>query len=248
MIGGMDDPRPHPSPDVAVAAEPSRPSPPARAGSRWTLRALWAGLALVLVTGVVALDATLTFLAATRRVEATLVNIERLNALLSLLKDAETGQRGYLLTGDERYLEPYQDAVAALWERQRELRVGLADRPRQRERLDALQPLVAAKLEGLHRTIELRRGGDADAAIRLVRTGEGRMQMDRIREAIGVMVASERGRHDARREGGEALWVLAAIGTGSAASLALVGAALSAMRRQARSRRREDAVGPGEAS
>ncbi len=248
MIGGMDDPRSDSSPDVALAVEPSRPSPPARAASRWTLRALWAGLALVLVTGVVAVDGTLTFLAATRRAEATLVNIERLNALLSLLKDAETGQRGYLLTGDERYLEPYEDAIAALWERQRELRVGLADRPRQRERLDALQPLVAAKLEGLHRTIELRRDGDAEAAIRLVRTGEGRVLMDRIRETIAQMVAAERARHDARRQGGEALWVLGAVGTGSVASLALVGAALGAMRRQARRRRREDAVGRGEPS
>lgn len=229
MIGGMTGHRPE-----------SVPAPPHRSAARWTLRVLWAGLALVVVTAVVAVDGTLSFLGATRRVERTLVNIERMTALLSLLKDAETGQRGYLLTGDERYLDPYQEAVAALWERQRELRVGLADRPRQRERLDALQPLIAAKLEGLHRTIELRRDGDAEAAIRLVRTGEGRVLMDRIREGIGEMVSRERARHDAGREGGEALWVLAAVGTGSAASLVLVGAALHALWRQSRTRRRGD--------
>src|SRR3990172_10964625 len=114
------------------------PSP--RPGSRRAIRVLWVGLVLVAVTAAVAVEGTLTFIGATRRVEQTLVNIERLNALLSLLKDAETGQRGYLLTGAERYLEPYQDALAALWERQRELRVGLADRPRQRERLPPPPP------------------------------------------------------------------------------------------------------------
>ncbi|OGL20262.1 MAG: hypothetical protein A3K12_14740 [Candidatus Rokubacteria bacterium RIFCSPLOWO2_12_FULL_71_19] len=201
---------------------------------------LWVGLVLVAVTAAVAVEGTLTFIGATRRVEQTLVNIERLNALLSLLKDAETGQRGYLLTGAERYLEPYQDALAALWERQRELRVGLADRPRQRERLDALQPLIAAKLAELHRTIELRRNQGAAAAVRVVLTDEGRTLMDRIREGIGEMAARERARHDSRREGGGALWVLAAVGVGSAASLAMVVAALRAMTREARSRRRDD--------
>ncbi|OGK87890.1 MAG: hypothetical protein A2X52_10580 [Candidatus Rokubacteria bacterium GWC2_70_16] len=201
---------------------------------------LWVGLVLVAVTAAVAVEGTLTFIGATRRVEQTLVNIERLNALLSLLKDAETGQRGYLLTGAERYLEPYQDALAALWERQRELRVGLADRPRQRERLDALQPLIAAKLAELHRTIELRRSEGAAAAVRVVLTDEGRTLMDRIREGIGEMAARERARHDSRREGGGALWVLAAVGVGSAASLAMVVAALRAMTREARSRRRDD--------
>lgn len=229
MIGGMTG---HPP--------GSLPTLPHRSAARWTLRVLWAGLALVLVTAVVAVDGTLTFLVSTRRVEKTLVNVERMTALLSLLKDAETGQRGYLLTGDERYLGPYQEAVAALWERQRDLRVGLADRPRQRERLDALQPLMAAKLEELHRTVELRRARDAEAAIRLVRTDEGRVLMDRIREGIGEMVTNERARHDAGREGGEALWVLGAVGAGSAASLVLVGAVLHALWRQSRTRRRGD--------
>ena len=214
------------------------PSP--RPGSRRAIRVLWVGLVLVAVTAAVAVEGTLTFIGATRRVETTLVNIERLNALLSLLKDAETGQRGYLLTGAERYLEPYQDALAALWERQRELRVGLADRPRQRERLDALQPLIAAKLAELHRTIELRRSEGEAAAVRVVLTDEGRTLMDRIREGIGEMAARERARHDSRREGGGALWVLAAVGVGSAASLAMVVAALRAMTREARSRRRDD--------
>ncbi len=65
------------------------PSP--RPGSRRAIRVLWVGLVLVAVTAAVAVEGTLTFIGATRRVEQTLVNIERLNALLSLLKDAETG-------------------------------------------------------------------------------------------------------------------------------------------------------------
>ena len=109
-----------------------------------------------------------------------------------------------------------------------------------RHRLDALQPLIAAKLAELHRTIELRRSEGAAAAVRVVLTDEGRTLMDRIREGIGEMAARERARHDSRREGGGALWVLAAVGVGSAASLAMVVAALRAMTREARSRRRDD--------
>ncbi|MBI2527220.1 MAG: CHASE3 domain-containing protein [Candidatus Rokubacteria bacterium] len=250
----MDERKPAGPGDLArIPAAPARPAglrrrdyrdrgpmPPVRVDSRRAVHLLWVGLALVIVTAVVAVDGTLMFIDATRRVEGTLVNVERLNAFLSLLKDAETGQRGYLLTGDERYLEPYQDALAALWERQRELRVGLAARPGQRERLDALQPLISAKLAELHRTIELRRHEGEAAAVRVVLTDEGRALMDRIREGISEMTARERARHDARREGGGALWVLAAVGVGSAAGVALVGAALHAMSRQARTGRRDD--------
>jgi CHASE3 domain sensor protein len=216
-------------------------TPPARPGSRRAIRILWVGLALVVVTAAVAVDGTLTFIEATRRAETTLVNIDRLNALLSLVKDAETGQRGYLLTGQERYLGPYQEAVAGLWERQRELRVGLADRPRQREALDALQLLIAAKLAELHRTIELRQTEGEAAAVSVVLTDEGRTLMDQIREEIGGMVARERARHDSRRQGGGAVWVLVAVGVGSAASLAMVGRALFSMTRQSRTRREGDA-------
>jgi CheY-like chemotaxis protein/CHASE3 domain sensor protein len=116
----------------------------------------------------------------------------QLNGLLSTLKDAETGQRGYLLTGNETYLEPYTNAKAALANEFRSLRGILADRPQQIKRLDELESIAAQKMAELDQTVELRRAGQGEAALATVRTNRGKIFMDRIRSAIEDMDAAER--------------------------------------------------------
>ena len=106
--------------------------------------------------------------------------IRNTEELLSLLKDAETGQRGYLLTGDEAYLAPYQESL-----------------PRIQETLEALRRtafpagLAADKLRELARTIEMRRRGDVEGAVARVRSGLGKQIMDQIRAAAAGLVQSE---------------------------------------------------------
>jgi CheY-like chemotaxis protein/CHASE3 domain sensor protein len=116
----------------------------------------------------------------------------RLNLLLSTMKDAETGQRGYLLTGDDTYLEPYTAAKATLAGEFTALRGLLANRPQQQKRLEALQTLANQKMEELADTVSLRRSGQVDAALAEVRTDRGKIYMDRIRAAAGEMDATER--------------------------------------------------------
>jgi PAS domain S-box-containing protein len=109
--------------------------------------------------------------------------LRRANDLLSSLKDAETGQRGYLLTGDEAFLEPYlavRDNVSIQLEELRQLTVISAAR----NHVDALVPLVDAKLAHLARAIELYRNKEVTAAIETVRSGEGMRLMDSIRVEI----------------------------------------------------------------
>jgi methyl-accepting chemotaxis protein len=130
--------------------------------------------------------------------------LERIDRVLSLLKDAETGQRGYLITGDEAFLEPYHASTGELPEVVKELRKLTADNPNQQKRLDAAEPLIAAKLAELKQTIDLRRKGDSDEAVRVVRGGEGKRFMDDLRRVLDDMGNEERGLRKQRVEDGEA--------------------------------------------
>ncbi|MHC5721345.1 MAG: CHASE3 domain-containing protein, partial [Nostoc sp.] len=103
----------------------------------------------------------------------TLGVMDRLESLVSTLKDAETGQRGYLLTGNESYLEPYANARAAAPGELAALRKMLSDNPTQIERLDNVERLSADKFAELAETIALRRAGSAEAALAVVRTDRG---------------------------------------------------------------------------
>ena len=116
----------------------------------------------------------------------------RLESLLSTLIDAETGQRGFLLTGEESYLAPYTDAKDALPDEIRSMRTLLVNRPEQRRRLDALESLANLKMAELESTVAARRAGKIDAALAVVRTDRGKIYMDRIRAAVSEMEAAER--------------------------------------------------------
>ncbi len=116
-----------------------------------------------------------------------------LQAALSSVKDAETGQRGFLLTGEERYLEPYTTARTALPAELSSLRALTSDSPAQKQRLDTLDGLVAEKVDELNRTVELQRAGNSAAALAIVRTDRGKSAMDRIRTLVGEMQAEENG-------------------------------------------------------
>jgi CheY-like chemotaxis protein/signal transduction histidine kinase/CHASE3 domain sensor protein len=116
----------------------------------------------------------------------------RLESLLSTLIDAETGQRGFLLTGEESYLAPYTDGKDALPDEIRSMRALLVNRPEQRRRLDALESLANLKMAELESTVAARRAGKIDAALATVRTDRGKIYMDRIRAAVSEMEAAER--------------------------------------------------------
>ncbi|HET6246585.1 MAG TPA: CHASE3 domain-containing protein [Tepidisphaeraceae bacterium] len=110
-----------------------------------------------------------------------------LSELVSSIKDAETGQRGFLLTGDEGYLEPYGEAITQLDRHVRSLRQSASDTSTQRERLATIEPLLQRKLAELRRTITLRRANDVAGSLNVVRTGEGKALMDQIRSIAATM-------------------------------------------------------------
>jgi methyl-accepting chemotaxis protein len=119
------------------------------------------------------------------------VRIE-LSDLMSELKDAETGQRGYLITGDDNYLAPYTSALASVPATLADLRKLTVDNPNQLRRLASLQQAVDGKLAELKQTIDLRRTQGFDAAEKLVLTNAGKVFMDEARATIADADQEER--------------------------------------------------------
>lgn len=103
------------------------------------------------------------------------------------LDDAETGQRGFLLTGDEAYLEPYREAIRNLHRVTDELKKLTSDNPDQQKRTQTLEPLIESKLAELQKTIDLRGKDGLAAANQVVLGGQGKRSMDKIRAVLGEM-------------------------------------------------------------
>jgi CheY-like chemotaxis protein/signal transduction histidine kinase len=181
----------------------------AQGRSRWPLPlASMLGFALALVS--VAVIAWLSFAAMqTRATTALRVTqssqaIEQFNALLAHLVEAESGQRGYLITGQPHYLRPYNEAEAQLATAFERLETLLADSPAQLDRLGGLRRISAAKLAELAETIAMRRAGD-DAGVRDIVGNERRKDtMDRLRTLAGEALAAEQTNRSARQDDWEA--------------------------------------------
>jgi diguanylate cyclase (GGDEF)-like protein len=179
--------------------------------------------ALIVFTGLALWTAQSANTATAARRQATQVLLDT-QAVLAGLRDAETGQRGFLLTGDERYLEPFDAAADTACELRIFKAAGLGEPP-------ALGPLVAQlsgicreKIAELHETVRLRRQQGLAAALALVTTDRGKVLMDRARVIAAQMQgieAAEIGRQDADVSREQNL-LLIALGGGSLGLTALI--------------------------
>ncbi len=127
-----------------------------------------------------------------QRVAHTHEVILSLENLQSLVKDAETGQRGFLLTGDEKYLAPYTASLTAIEEGLSNAQRLTMDNEAQQGRIPNLREHIRVKMAELRETIFLRRSKGFDAARALVVTDRGKGEMDSIRTIIGTMQQQER--------------------------------------------------------
>ncbi|HET9440838.1 MAG TPA: CHASE3 domain-containing protein [Longimicrobiales bacterium] len=112
--------------------------------------------------------------------------------VFSSLKDAETGQRGFLLVGDESYLDPYHAALERLRTDTQMLRAYVQHSPAQLQRVDSLRTLVAGRVVPLERSIAMVRAGDAAGAVAIVASGIGRVYMNEVRAVMTEIIAAER--------------------------------------------------------
>ena len=157
-----------------------------------------------------------------QRVAQTLEAVSHLQAVLSSLKDAETGQRGYLLTGTDSYLDPFANAEQNLPNEIAQSRRALADKADQLRRLDLVEQLANDKLSELRGTVELRRAGKAAEALEVVRTNRGREIMKRLRSVVAEMMANEQGDLEARNQSYARASALSMLVTAGGSALLLV--------------------------
>jgi PAS domain S-box-containing protein len=165
-----------------------------------------------------------------------------LDALLSAVTDAETGQRGFLITGDAGYLAPYERGTASIHQAVDQIASLTVDHPAQGRRLPALRTAVTEKLRELAKTLAVRRTNGFEAAQRIVRTDVGKATMDRIRGIVADMDREENVLLAARRRQSAARFWTAIVTDSAVTLVALVLLALVAnvsRHRQAEAEARE---------
>ena len=163
----------------------------------WTFgKKIAAGFALSFVLmamiGVVAYRSVNTLSNTSQMVAHTHLVLERLADVLNVLQDAEIGGRGFIITGDDSFLQPYQNAETKIVTALNGLRVLIADNPAQQKRLAQADPIIVAKLSLTKRYIEMRKARETETVTKLVQAGEGQKLMDDLRRIFGEMEQEER--------------------------------------------------------
>lgn len=148
-------------------------------------------LAFFIVSGVVAYRNLQALQDGNQRIIRSHGVILALSDLFSRIQDAETGQRGFLLTSNERYLEPYNAAVAAIPPKLTDIARMTEENTNQAPRLIALRERIDAKLAELKQTIDLQHTQGPDAALAVVNSDRGKLDMDGVRAQIAAMSQEE---------------------------------------------------------
>ena len=164
-----------------------------------------------------------------QRSSAALQNMARvqsshalLSKLLETMLDAESGHRGYLLTGEEPYLAPYEKSIATVHTQLQQLRTALASDGADTAALSALAQQVTRKLSEMEFSLQLRRQGNEDAWKFVLSTDVGKQNMDTIRTQANALIAAQ-GQQALRsqRQIDRSLW-LARVGIAAGVSLGLL--------------------------
>jgi signal transduction histidine kinase/CheY-like chemotaxis protein len=159
-----------------------------------------------------------------------------LTGLLLLLQDAETGQRGFLLTGEAPYLEPHERAVALLPERLEQLKAAASPNGTRGPRMETIEALVTEKLAELDEVISAWRAGDTDGALDIVRSNRGKTTMDALRGNIMELSREESALFQARLAASERRSDLLRIGSFIALGVVLLLGAFSVVNARRRMR------------
>ncbi len=187
------------SSETPVVASTSR----RRKWRSWTIgRRLAVGYSVILVlmaaVGVVSFTNTQALVENSDEVDHTYVVLGETEALLAELTEGEAGQRGFLLTGVDAYLAPYNAARSQVKQRVESLKELTADNPEQQERLTELEPLVASKFAEMQQAIDTYKSKGFEAAQTLMRTAQGTLVMDEINRIVDEMEGAERALLDER--------------------------------------------------
>ncbi len=151
-------------------------------------------VAFLLVNLVVSYQGLRDIVASQNGIRRATDNLNAIHTVFSTVQDFETGQRGYILTGDDAYRVPFDNALARLPQERDQLRQLVGDNATQQARLAQLDAAIGEKVQELQATIELRRSQGMDAALQVIRQETGRRAMDRIRTVVDEFAKAEEDR------------------------------------------------------
>ncbi|MCO4095028.1 MAG: histidine kinase [Acidovorax sp.] len=159
---------------------------------------------------------------AVQQMEFGLLARKNVSTLLQSMLDAETGQRGYLLTGDETYLAPYSAAVSTVHSNLDNLRTQFMAEPSDMQEFAYLSRQVSRKLAEMELSVRLRRQGNEDAWKFVLHTDLGREQMDAIRSHAQELLKRSDVRLEAGRQQIEQSLMLSRIGIATVTAIGLL--------------------------
>ncbi|MBI5395189.1 MAG: CHASE3 domain-containing protein [Verrucomicrobia bacterium] len=196
--------------------------------------------AILCVIGVVAVQNIRTLIGNMDLVARSYRVMGELSETSNLAKDIQSAVRGYVITGNEEFLDPYQTSREAIHGQIREVEALVQNKPPLARQFEELKSLIRQQLDYVSRTIEVRKQEGLDAAMERVRAGEGERRIEDIRRISRAMDSAENNLLAARaaeasRSVRETLTVIV---TGSALSLLLVAAATLIIARDIRERER----------
>ena len=180
-------------------------------------------------------------------IERASQGMRQLSLVHSALKDMETGQRGYLLTGNLSYLQPYLLAHGVYERQLTALKESTDSQPAQRRLVTQIEDLARQKIRELEETVELRKAGNTEAAMELVRTDAGKNTMDRVRDLASDLAGLQTQDLNERRRNWEDATALSAYYSwgGSLVLLALICMSATLTAREYRRRARQSWVEAG---
>lgn len=127
---------------------------------------------------------------ATAKIQAAEIARQSVGHLMNTMLDAETGTRGFLLTGDEKYLQPYNNAIAQLGKNLGQLRQLLLDQPEELADFELMALHISRKQSELDLSVRMRKMGNDDAWRFMLTTDVGKQHMDAIRFQSEKLMAS----------------------------------------------------------
>ncbi|MFH1414367.1 MAG: CHASE3 domain-containing protein [Candidatus Omnitrophota bacterium] len=149
------------------------------------------GLIILCVISMVSFRGIGRLLKNSKLTEHTYEIIEHINLVLLVLKDAETGERGFIITGEERYLEPYNKALERIDQELENLQRQTIDNPGHQRRLKAIKPILQDKISYFKETIQIRQAKGLEAVVPLILSDRGMKAMDDIQKIFLEMVREE---------------------------------------------------------
>ena len=148
-------------------------------------------IAILVALGILSYFTATNLIRSAERVAHTYQVLGELDAVMQALTDAETGQRGYVITGQKTFLEPFTSGTSDIDRQIANLRTLVSDNPDQLTRLQALDGLIATKIEWNRGTIGIQDALGFSASQQQIATGTGKVMMDKVRAAVDGMKSAE---------------------------------------------------------